>query len=200
VTIGFCIYAFEGIGIVMPIMQSCAEPKKIITILEAAIATLTGVFLVFGTLCYVAYGSDLQPIVTENLPPASPVTITFKLLFSFNVIFGYSITIAPANKIFENWIFGRRQKTKALYWAKNISRLFICLSATVIATELATKIDKFIGLLGALCCAPLALTLPALLHLKSLAKTRTEKAIDISLIAISAVILVFSTSQSIINW
>lgn len=25
-TIGFCIYAFEGIGVVMPIMQSCAVP------------------------------------------------------------------------------------------------------------------------------------------------------------------------------
>ena len=44
-------------------------------------------------------------------------------------------------------------------------------SSVVIALTVADKIDKFLGLIGALLCAPLAMTIPAMIHLKILAKT-----------------------------
>ena len=61
------------------------------------------------------------------------------------------------------------------------------------AVELASKIDKFLGLMGALLCAPLALTMPSLLHLKLIAKTRSEKTIDVTILILSVAVLVFST-------
>jgi len=57
-----------------------------------------------------------------------------------------------------------------------------------------------LGIVGALLCAPLAITLPCLLHLKTVAKTNREKIVDILLIVISLGILVMSTYQSIENW
>jgi hypothetical protein len=53
----------------MPIMQSCQEPKKFNTILLAAMGTLLVFYLFFGLLCYVTFGSEVNPIVTEMLPP-----------------------------------------------------------------------------------------------------------------------------------
>jgi len=64
----------------------------------------------------------------------------------------------------------------------------------------ADKIDKFLGLLGAFLCAPLALTMPALIHLKLLAKTRQQMVIDIILVIISLFTLTFCTWQSLASW
>ena len=69
-TVGFAIYSFEGIGVVMPIMQTCAEPQKFDKILIYAILTLSLIFIGFGNLCYFTYGSDMdKPLITEMLPP-----------------------------------------------------------------------------------------------------------------------------------
>mmetsp|Transcript_28543 Transcript_28543/g.20625 ORF Transcript_28543/g.20625 Transcript_28543/m.20625 type:complete len:137 (+) Transcript_28543:1004-1414(+) len=60
VTLGFMIYCFEGIGVVMPIMQTCAEPKKFPKILTAAILTLVFVYISYGLIVYSAYGTDID--------------------------------------------------------------------------------------------------------------------------------------------
>ena len=54
--IGFSIYTFEGIGILMPVMQTCECPEKYEEIYTAAIVTLCGIHIVFGNLCYIAFG------------------------------------------------------------------------------------------------------------------------------------------------
>jgi proton-coupled amino acid transporter len=78
-------------------------------------------------------------------------------------------------------------------WAKNFSRTLVCVGATILALKFEGKIDKFIGLLGALLCAPLALTIPASIHLKMLAVTKFERIIDSFLIICSIGVLIFST-------
>ena len=65
--------------------------------------------------------------------------------------------------------------------------------AVLMALLIAEKIDKFLGLIGALLCAPLALTIPALVHLRLLAKTSTEKMVDIAFIVGSLGVLTFCT-------
>lgn len=83
---------------------------------------------------------------------------------------------------------------------QNLSRALVTLCAIIVSITLASKVDKFLGLLGSMLCAPLALTCPAILHLKRMAKTKLEKVFDVILIAVSLVILVFCSSQSIMNW
>ena len=104
--VGFSIYAYEGIGVVMPIMQASAEPDKFIKCLIAAICTLTVIFLFFGELTYITFGSDLdEPFVTEMLPASNLGVEIIKILFCFNLVFSYPITINPTNTILESYIF-----------------------------------------------------------------------------------------------
>jgi len=156
--------------------------------------TLLGVYLFFGLLCYITFGAGVEPIITEMLPPTSPVTIGIKILFCFNLIFSYPICISPTNLVLEGFMFGGMGQSKLRKWLKNLSRFCVCLSAAYLAIELQSKMDKFLGLLGALCCAPLALALPAILHLKLLAQTRTDRAIDIVLVVVSGAMLVLSAA------
>jgi len=80
------------------------------------------------------------------------------------------------------------------------NRFFIVISAVYLAVVLASKLDKFLSLLGALLCAPLAFTMPTLCHLKLLAKTRRQKIEDVLIIILSFVLLVFCTIQGISTW
>ena len=78
-----------------------------------------------------------------------------------------------------------------------MQRSVVVVVSVVIALTVASKIDKFLGLIGALLCAPLAMTIPALIHLRLLAKTTTEKIVDMILIIGSTIILTFCTIQSL---
>lgn len=187
----------------MPIMQSCSTPEKFDKLVVAAVATIAVVFIIFSELCYFAWGSNLtEPIITEMLPPSSTYFSLLKVFFSINLICSYPIMIAPSNIIFENWVFSRCMKHPSTlrHWLKNFSRFIMCISACYFAVSLADKIDKFLGLLGAVLCAPLALTMPALIHLRLLAKTNRAKLFDVILVTISFGIFIFSTAQTISTW
>lgn len=58
--VGFSCYAFEGIGVVMPIMSACECPEKFDSILFYAMVTLTIVYCSFADICYLILGSDLD--------------------------------------------------------------------------------------------------------------------------------------------
>ena len=58
--VGFSCYAYEGIGVVMPIMSACECPEKFDKILFYALLTLTVVYCLFGNFCYLVIGTDLD--------------------------------------------------------------------------------------------------------------------------------------------
>ena len=102
--LGFAVYSHEGIGVVMPIMQSAENPERFLQLLTLAIGTLTSLYVIFGSVCYSAYGSETKPIITEMLPN-NGFKAAIKILFCINLILGYSICIHPTNMIIENWVF-----------------------------------------------------------------------------------------------
>ncbi len=66
--IGFSCYAFEGIGVVMPIMAACECPEKFDKILGAAFLTLTIIYCAFADWCYLIIGDKLtKTFITEQL-------------------------------------------------------------------------------------------------------------------------------------
>ena len=62
--VGFAVYVFEGIGILMPVMQASDCPEKFDGILIAAVSTLSVAYCIFGTLAYLAYGNMKEQIAT----------------------------------------------------------------------------------------------------------------------------------------
>ena len=131
------------------------------------------------------------------LPADNLAVILMKFIFSFNLVFSYPLCIYPTNEIFGKWFCSNVRKGNWRYWLKNLQRTIVVVLSVVFALTIANKIDKFLGLVGALLCAPLAMTIPALVHLILLAKTTRAKCIDIALIVGSVPILAFSTIQTI---
>ena len=55
--LGFSIYTFEGIGILMPCMAACECPEKYEEIWIWAVVTVIGAFFIYGSTSYLAYGN-----------------------------------------------------------------------------------------------------------------------------------------------
>ena len=83
---------------------------------------------------------------------------------------------------------------------KNNSRTLLVVFTVCVTIMLGDKLDKFLSILGALTCTPIAFTFPALFHLKAVAETTAQKVSDILLIVFSLIILVYCTAQGVLNW
>jgi len=103
--VGFSVYAYEGIGVVMPIMEKCECPERFDRILMAGIGTLTVVYICFADFSYLVVGTDIdKPFITEELPQSSFLVVCLQLIYSLNLICSYPIMIYPANEIIENYL------------------------------------------------------------------------------------------------
>lgn len=68
-TVGFVIYSYEGIGIVMPVLSKAKDPELFTRCLVGAIATLAAIFIFFGELTAFTFGASLtEPFITQMLP------------------------------------------------------------------------------------------------------------------------------------
>lgn len=54
--VGFSIYVYEGIGVLMPIMQASEVPEQFDDILFWAVFTLICLYVSLGLVCNLAYG------------------------------------------------------------------------------------------------------------------------------------------------
>ena len=114
-----------------------------------------------------AWGSALdQPFVTQMLPVDSAGVMTIKLLLSLNVFFSFALIISPTNSAVEYWLCSCLRGHANFHWVQNFARFVIVITAILLGIFLAEKMEKFLGLIGALFCSPLAIGFPAALHLK----------------------------------
>lgn len=84
------------------------------------IATVWGVYCVFGMYCCIAWGIKgglnddvlgIQNLITDDLPK-NWLGYGVKILFSFNLVFSYPLVIYPANIVIENILYDGWPKTK----------------------------------------------------------------------------------------
>lgn len=54
--IGFSFYCFEGIGVLLPIMESAQNPEKFEKLLRYSLFSLSVYFIVFGVTCFAWFG------------------------------------------------------------------------------------------------------------------------------------------------
>lgn len=91
------MYAYEGIGIVIPVMEITEDQEKFPKILFLVITVTFLIYVTFGEFCYIIYGSKLVlPLITSNLPKENVIVAIVKVVFCVNLIFSYPLVIYPA--------------------------------------------------------------------------------------------------------
>ncbi|KAI8599889.1 transmembrane amino acid transporter protein-domain-containing protein [Dissophora ornata] len=201
--IGTAVFSFEGVGLIVPITESMAEPEKFPRVLAMTITVVALIFMSVGALCYSAFGSNIQTIVILNLPITSGWTITVEILYSLAIILSIPLMLSPASRIIEHGFFGTKSgglsfKVKMM---KNAVRIvLICVCAVVSFAIGSANLDKFVSFVGSVACMPLCFIFPAMFHYKACAKTLRAKILDVILGVVGIAAMIFTLYITIRSW
>jgi proton-coupled amino acid transporter len=167
--IGVSIFAFEGIGLIIPIQETMIYPNHFPKVLFQVIATISIIFICMGTVGYLAFGKDVKTVIILNLPQDSPMIIMTQLLYSIAILLSTPLQLFPAIKLLENKIFPKKTGKGSLTvkWSKNIFRFAFVVFVAVVAYFGGQNLDKFISFVGCFACVPMVYMYPPILHLKS---------------------------------
>ncbi|KAF9979169.1 neutral amino acid transporter [Actinomortierella ambigua] len=205
--IGTAVFSYEGIGMVIPICSSMAEPKQFPRALTIVLSTVCALLVSFGSLGYAAYGNNAQTIVLDNLPSSTSGEKAGKnaiqLLYVIAVFLTTPLMLFPCIRIIENVVLkttgesgGRLSKTQ---WMKgNVVRILIDVAVAVVAYFGYHQLDIFISFVGSLACSPLLFIFPPLFHLRSgLSKALWQKVADVALILFGLLVMCYTLVETI---
>ncbi|EOR04615.1 hypothetical protein E3P89_03602 [Wallemia ichthyophaga] len=195
---GTAVFAFEGIGLIIPVVESMREPRKFPYVLSGVMIVLTALFASSGFLSYAAFGSKIQTVVISNLPQDNRFVQSVQFLYSLAILLSIPLQLFPAVRIMEAGIFVESGKfSNKVKWKKNLFRLAVVFVCIVVSICGASDLDKFVSLIGSVACVPLCFIYPPLLHLKACARTTFAKAADILLLVCGVQLVIFTASLTI---
>ena len=64
---GSVAFAFEGIGVVLPLENKMHRPQHAIRVVSVAMVTVISLYVVFGVLGYLTFGRSIAASITLNL-------------------------------------------------------------------------------------------------------------------------------------
>ncbi|KAF9354358.1 neutral amino acid transporter [Mortierella sp. AD094] len=201
--IGTAVFSFEGIGLIIPITESMAEPEKFPRVLAMTMTVVTMIFGSVGALCYSSFGSKVQTIVLLNLPIRGEMTITVEILYSCAIILSVPLMLSPASRIIEHGIFGDKSGGQhfKVKMQKNLLRTTLICGCAVISFVIGgPNLDKSVSFVGSAACMPLCFIFPALFHYKACAKTTKDKVLDILLGLFGVAVMIFTMYITIRSW
>ncbi|KAK4142721.1 transmembrane amino acid transporter protein-domain-containing protein [Dichotomopilus funicola] len=201
-TIGAAIFTFEGIGLILPIQSSMAQPEHFEPLLGVVMLLITVVFTSVGAVCYATFGEHTQIEIINNFPQDSALVNTVQVLYAIAVLAGTPVQLFPALRIVEGKIFGHMRSGKGSLrtkWTKNAFRFGVVVFCGLVSVAGTGNLDRFVALIGSVACVPLVYVYPAYLHWKGVATKRWVKWGDIALMVLGMVGMVYTSTVTIVN-
>ncbi|ORX53056.1 hypothetical protein DM01DRAFT_1288183 [Hesseltinella vesiculosa] len=201
-TISTAAFSFEGIGLLIPIVESMEKPEKFPFVVTLGLIVITLVYVLIGTLSYLAYGDTIQAAVLYNFTPDDRLTVAVQLLYSLAIMLTMPFMLFPALKIIENGLFQKNsgRESYCIKMTKNVYRVLLCLLCAIIAYFVGgDNLDKFVSLVGSIACLPLCFIFPGLFHWK-VTKNKWLHLVDGILILWGAGMTVYTLYVTVNNW
>jgi len=198
---GMIVFAFEGIGVVLPLENSMKNAKDFPFILNVGMTSIILLYIVFGGIGYMKYGDAIEDSITLNLP-AQPLYESVKILYSFVIFISYAvqlyvpvqILLPSVQRKLNNWM--NLGPIQSEYILRMVLILFTCTLAVLIP-----DLGDFISLIGSLAGSMLALILPPFLWLVCFPEkvTKLRLFLHVLIMIIGFMGFFFGTIQSIHN-
>ncbi|RUS25467.1 transmembrane amino acid transporter protein-domain-containing protein [Jimgerdemannia flammicorona] len=199
--VGTAVFTYEGVGLIIPITEAMEEPQRFPAVLTGTMVFITLLFTSVGFISYLTFGDKVQTVILLNLPSGDLFVDGVQALYSLAICLSIPLQLFPAIRIMENGLFTKSGKNDSLVkWQKNIFRFGTVLVCAMIAIAGASDLDKFVALIGALCCVPLCWFFPPLFHLKAVARTWYQKTIDVLLIIFGIICMIYTTYITVMQW
>ncbi|OEJ88386.1 Vacuolar amino acid transporter 4 [Hanseniaspora osmophila] len=182
--IGTAIFAFEGIGLIIPVQDSMKHPEHFPKVLLLVILTACVLFILVATLGYLAYGSSIDTVILLNLPQSNIFVNMIQFFYSMAILLSTPLQLFPAIAIIESKILKPRFVNHKLVtgktdwkikWVKNFIRSLIVIFTVGLAYFGSSNLDRFVSFVGCFACIPLVYMYPPMLHLLSCSKPKVAE-------------------------
>ncbi|MCL7039988.1 hypothetical protein MKW94_017787 [Papaver nudicaule] len=153
--LGVAVYAFEGIGMVLPLESETKDKKKFGRNLGISMGFISLMYIGFGALGYFAFGEETKDIITTNLGKGV-VSMLVQLGLCINLFFTFPLMMNPVYEVCER----RFCDGSYCIWM----RWALVLGVSLVAL-LVPNFADFLSLVGSSFCVALGFVLPSLFHL-----------------------------------
>jgi len=172
---GIAVYAFEGIGIVIPAETAITKPEIYKKVLLTALIIASFNYIFFGSMCYVGFGVGTTDQILRNMRAFAGDNVAWqvvvKIITAFlvgTIAMSFPLQLFVATDVLEEKIFNQKLlHLRSTYWLQNVFRAGIVVFAALIAVSVP-QFGLLVGLIGASGSAALQFIFPSLIYLKLL--------------------------------
>ncbi|KAL4645734.1 hypothetical protein ACB092_02G255800 [Castanea dentata] len=189
--VGVAVYAFEGVGMVLPLESEAKDKNKFGKVLGLCMTFISLLYGGFGALGYFAFGDETKDIITTNFGQGL-ISMLVQLGLCVNLFFTMPLMMNPVYEVVER----RFCDSRFCLWLRWAMVLMVSLVALLVP-----NFADFLSLVGSSVCVVLGFVLPALFHLLVFKEEMGWKGIvlDGCVLVLGVVIAVTGTCSSLME-
>ncbi|ELU12760.1 hypothetical protein CAPTEDRAFT_170430 [Capitella teleta] len=167
---GTAIYAFEGIGVVLPIENKMKHPDRFAGwngVLNTGMVIVAVLYLATGFYGYLSFGDDIKSSITLNLDTNNPLYLSVQVIFAVCIFLTFALQFYVPVLLIWPFFHQRLPSGNLRQYGERGMRIIFVLFCFVMAAVIP-HLDLMISLVGAVSSSTLALIFPPILEILTL--------------------------------
>lgn len=164
---GTAIYAFEGIGVVLPLENNMKTPQDfggLAGVLNTGMVIVACLYTSVGFFGYLKYGEHVHGSITLNLPPNEILSQLVRIMMALAIFFSYGLQFYVPVNIVGPAVRRQFDTEKSKHIADTLLRVGL-VTFTFILAAIIPNLGSIISLVGAVSSSALALIAPPIIEI-----------------------------------
>ncbi|XP_063702405.1 proton-coupled amino acid transporter-like protein CG1139 isoform X2 [Culicoides brevitarsis] len=164
---GTAIYAFEGIGVVLPLENNMKNPEDFggwNGVLNTGMVIVACLYTAVGFFGYLKYGDAVEGSITLNLPGTDLLAQMVRLAMALAIFLSYGLQFYVPINIIGPWIRNQMNTHQSQEIAEYLMRVGLVIFTFLLAA-IIPNLGAVISLVGAVSSSTLALIFPPIIEM-----------------------------------